>query len=409
MNCTHKALLYSLISRILIISVFLLCSSLFIVSNQQPATYQTNPLPIVNLFNRNDSGYYISIAMNGYPTGHPDLSYWIGRNFSFSVPNPVLAMPDWAFFPLYPMAMKAVSLLIIPFFAANEVGVQNAIELAGFVISNIAFFISVYFFYKLTNKIFSSTRIALVSTVFYSFWGGAIFYSAIYSEALFMALALGAFYYLEKDKLPAALLLGFLASFTRSDGLLICIPFLIYALQSTKNKSKTIKLLTCSALIASPFLIFQIIGYEVAGGVFPITVIAHNLNFAIYPLLSTQLALIFNSSLRIFLFYVIGLALIFMPTAYFVIRLLSRSIKNNLIQDSKQLKYWAFYASMIFVIIYQSNVFSIIRYAVPMLPIYWVSAIIFTKNRLIGIVIFAVMTGMLLIGSYLFETGGPFM
>jgi len=81
-------------------------------------------------------------------------------------------------------------------------------------------------------------KIALVATAFYSFWGGAVFYSAIYSEALFMALALGAFYYLEEDKLPTAVLLGFLVSFTRSNGFLMCIPFLIYALQSTKTNPK---------------------------------------------------------------------------------------------------------------------------------------------------------------------------
>jgi hypothetical protein len=98
-----------------------------------------------------------------------------------------------------------------------------------------------------------------------------------------------------------------------------------------------------------------------------------------------------------------------LPTAYFVSRLWLGHIKNTLIQEAKQLKYWAFYASMIFVLIYQSNVYSIIRYAVPMLPIYWVSAIIYTKNRLTGIIIFALMTVMFIIGAYMFETGGPFM
>jgi hypothetical protein len=224
-----------------------------------------------------------------------------------------------------------------------------------------------------------------------------------------MALVLGAFYYLEEDKLPTAVLLGFLASFTRSNGFLISIPFLIYALQVIKNKSKTFKLLTCSVLVASPFLIFQLIGYEVAGGVFPITVIAHNL-WPIYHSLLTQLIVISNYSLKTLTFYIIGLALIFMPTAYFISRLSSRSIKNNLIQDAKQLKYWAFYASMIVVILLdQSSISSIIRYAVPMLPIYWVSAIIYTKNRSIGFIIFVVMTGLLIIGSYWFETGQSFM
>jgi Mannosyltransferase (PIG-V) len=386
MNDAYRALFIGLCSRILVVSVFVLCSGLFAVSSLQPATHIANPLPLVNVFNRYDSGFYISIAMNGYPTGSPKA--------------------DWAFFPLYPSAIKAVSLPLMPFFGDNALGLQNSIELAGFLLSNVCFFLSIFFFYKLTNKIFRLQKIALVATAFYSFWGGAIFLSAIYSEALFMALALGAFYYLEKDKLPTAVLLGFLASFTRSDGFLICIPFLVYALQSIKDKPKTIKLVTCSALIASPFLIFQLIGYIVAGGVFPVTLISHNLNFGIYPLLTTQLMSL--SSKRLLAFYVFGLLLIFMPTAYFVSRLFSGSAKDYLIQEAKRLKYWAFYASMIFVIIFQSYLFSTIRYAVPMLPIYWVSAIIYNRNRLIGIVLFAAMTGMLIIGSYMFETGGSF-
>jgi Gpi18-like mannosyltransferase len=78
----------------------------------------------------------------------------------------------------------------MPIFGTSAMGLTNAVELAGFIVSNIAFFISIYFFYKLTNKIFNSTQIALVATAFFSFWGGAVFYSAIYTEALFMALAL---------------------------------------------------------------------------------------------------------------------------------------------------------------------------------------------------------------------------
>ena len=134
MNHTQKALLIGTSSRILIVAVFVLCSFLFTVSSEQPASHIANPLPIVNLFNRDDSGYYISIALNGYAT-----------------------MLDWNFFPLYPAAMKALSLPFTPFLT-NEMAIQNTIELAGFIISNVAFFVSVYFFYKLTNKIFNYTN-----------------------------------------------------------------------------------------------------------------------------------------------------------------------------------------------------------------------------------------------------------
>ena len=54
-----------------------------------------------------------------------------------------------------------------------------------------------------------------------------------------MALSLGAFYFMEQNKLPAAMLLGFLASLTRSVGFLIFIPFIILALQQLKQHNKT--------------------------------------------------------------------------------------------------------------------------------------------------------------------------
>ena len=382
MKDAHKALLVGLSSRILVTAVIVLSS--FVFAFRKNLVPDQSTLSIISLFDRWDSGYYISIAKNGYPTGFSPL-----------------VKPEWAFFPFYPGTMKAASYLFIPFTSS-----ANSIDIAGFVISNFAFFVSVYLFYKLTNKIFKSTQIALISTVFFSFWGGAVFYSAIYSEALFMALALAAFYYLEEDKLPAAALLGFLAAFTRSDGFLICIPFLILALQSIKNKSKTLQLLGCSAIVAAPFLLFQLIGYEIAGGVFPISVIARELRWKVYPVLFQQFISI-NPGYSVF--YGVGLLLIFLPAVYSVARILPRSVWEEFKRQAGLLKYWGLYASMMFILLFESSIYSTIRYALPMLPIYWVPAIIYAQNRRAGTAIFGVMTGMLIIGCFLFEARGYFM
>ncbi len=398
MNDTHKALLIGLCSRVLVIAVFVI-TSFFLPSTRNLAADQSK-IPIVSLFDRWDSGYYISIANYGYRSGYPDLVFWFSKGVGSSFATP-LVRPEWAFFPLYPAAMRVVSLLFMPFSSA-----ANAVDLAGFAVSNVAFFLSVYFFYKLTKKIFNSAQLALISTVFFSFWGGTVFYSAIYSEALFMALALAAFYFLEEDKLPIAALFGFLASFTRSDGFLVFIPFLIYAIQSVKNKPKAVRLSVCSAIVASPFLIFQLIGYVSAGGFFPITVLTRTLYWKSYPFLWQQFGSI-NPGYS--LFYGVGLALILLPAAYFVSHALSGSAEDNLKREADLLKYWAFYAAMTVILLSDSLVYSTVRYAVPMLPIYWVSAIIYTKNRQAGTAIFMVMTGMLIIGCMLFEARGYFM
>ena len=63
---------------------------------------------------------------------------------------------------------------------------------------------------------------------------------------------------------------------------------------------------------------------------------------------------------------------------------------------------------MIYVVFSVSFVYSIMRFAVTMLPIFWVSAKIYTKSRLAGVILFVTMTVMLIIGAYLFETASPY-
>ena len=101
---------------------------------------------------------------------------------------------------------------VTPFLSLTFLNITPSLMLSGVIISNIAFFASAYFFYKLTQKLFNP-RLALISTAFYCFWVGGVFFSLIYTEALFMALALGAFYYLEENKIPVAVFIGFLGGF----------------------------------------------------------------------------------------------------------------------------------------------------------------------------------------------------
>ena len=63
---------------------------------------------------------------------------------------------------------------------------------------------------------------------------------------------------------------------------------------------------------------------------------------------------------------------------------------------------------MVLVLFTDSVVSNITRYAVPMLPIYWVLAKVYTKNRLVGATLFGVISVMLVIGAYLLETANPY-
>jgi Gpi18-like mannosyltransferase len=290
--------------------------------------------PIIGMFMRWDSEYYLSIAKNGYPLGYPNVNTFPTTTASGSPMPKTIAYPQWAFFPLYSAVMAALALVFTPFLSLTP-----SLMLSGVIISNISFFVSAYFFYKLTRKLFNS-RVALISTAFYSFWVGGVFFSAIYSEALFMALALGAFYYLEENKLPIAVFLGFLATFTRSDGFLIFIPFFIYGLlQLRTSKVQSLKLLFSSAIVASPYLLWSIVGYFLAGGVFPVQLIAHNSNWGIDPPLIDQFVAPWCSIPRFQLFYVTALIIMLIPIGYFLVR-----IEKIFSVEAKTLKYWGFYA-----------------------------------------------------------------
>ena len=140
------------------------------------------------------------------------------------------------------------------------------------------------------------------------------------------------------------------------------------------------------------------------GAFFLYKIISHNLNWGIYPVLYQQFTdgichVPFQQA-----YLIVGIVFIFVPAIYPIVK-----ARKIITVESQTIKYWAFYASMVYLIFTNSLVFSVIRYAIPLIPIYWVSAKIYTKNRLIGGIMFGVMTGLLIISIYLFEIGSVAM
>jgi Gpi18-like mannosyltransferase len=392
MNSLCKALLIAISSRVFIIIV----STLFtiIISNQH--------IDLLNMFVRADSAFYIGIAKNGYPHGVPAPGSIMSTNSGSPVPD-VVAYPQWAFFPLYSVSIAIVGFLFTAFLPA-----QQSLIIGGYIVSNASFFAATILLYKITLKHLNQ-KVALISVTFFSFFVGGIFYSGVFSEALFLALSLGAFYFMEKDRLPAAILLGFLASFTKSVGFLIFIPFIILALQQLKqhNKMQALKLTIASIIVASPYLLWSIVGYYMTG-LFPVQVIAHDSNWGIYPVLIDQFSNYYVSPVLtapLEIFYITGLAIVLIPVAYFIIR-----IKTVFTVESKTLGYWIFYAILLYTtILTNATLFSTLRYAVPLFPIYWFLAKIYTKNTVVGKILFCITASMLIIGIYFFSINSNYM
>lgn len=169
-------------SRVAMVLVALLAGSYF------PHEGWNRGPGFIQYFARWDSGFYMDIAEFGYGF-KPEA---------------------WAFNPGYPLAIVLVR-LVAPGFD---------LPVAGFLVSNVAFLASLVLLYELTRRLFDH-GVAWRTSVLLAFFPGTFYLSAVYADALFLALLLGFFLALhERRWLVAGLLVG-LASVTRPPGLFL--------------------------------------------------------------------------------------------------------------------------------------------------------------------------------------------
>jgi hypothetical protein len=148
-----------------------------------------------------DSGWYLSIADRGYDI--PDSS-------------------ATAFYPLYPLFMRIVGAPV------------GSFEVGGIVVSLGAFIVALYLLHRLAEL--ETGRDAADRTVLLlAFFPMAFYFSAIYTESLFLALTVGCIYSARRGWWARAAALGALAAATRSPGLLLVIPLLIMLLYGPRE------------------------------------------------------------------------------------------------------------------------------------------------------------------------------
>jgi Gpi18-like mannosyltransferase len=121
---------------------------------------------------------------------------------------------DMAFFPLFPLLIAILGRL-----TGNHL-------IAGLLISNAAFFFGLLYLYKWVEHEFDR-GVARRAIFYISIFPTAVFFSAVYTESLFFALTVASFYYIREHKWLVAGVIGLFAALTRSEGVLLVIPFLI--------------------------------------------------------------------------------------------------------------------------------------------------------------------------------------
>jgi 4-amino-4-deoxy-L-arabinose transferase-like glycosyltransferase len=204
---SHILLIY-LFSRLLLEAVGLL--SLFYFPSaralfpMKDLLYHQPVAPSAEIWARWDSEWYLLMADHGYDS----YEYFKEQGGGRYRPT------DIAKFPLYPWTVRLFS-----FFTGNSV-------YAGLIVSNLAAVLFFYYFYRLAERLLGSENGAQ-ACLFYIFFPTSFFFNTVYTESLFLASMVAAFFYLESKKLLPAAVSAALAVLCRSTGLL-ALPALVW-------------------------------------------------------------------------------------------------------------------------------------------------------------------------------------
>jgi len=147
--------------------------------------------PFLSLWAKWDSQWYIQIARDGY---------WFQP----------LRQSNVAFFPLYPLLVR----LFAPLVGDNLV-------LSGFVVSNLTFLLALIFLYRLAELELADRESARRTVFYLALFPTAFFFSAVYTESLFLLLSVATMFFARRQGWLAAALAGVLAAATRNLGVVL--------------------------------------------------------------------------------------------------------------------------------------------------------------------------------------------
>jgi hypothetical protein len=161
-----------------------------------PALYRTHPeFPLLDAAARWDSAFYLEIARQGY-------SLTVGE------PSSV------AFFPLYPLLLKVTGLFI------------GDLVAAGALLSHLFFLVAIVLLFQLTRDLFDEVT-AKRTTLLLCAFPTSFFFSAVYTESLYLLCAVSSFAAARRGRWAWAGLAAMLASGTRIVGAVLCLALLL--------------------------------------------------------------------------------------------------------------------------------------------------------------------------------------
>lgn len=178
------------------------------------------------IFGRFDVYYYKNIAASGYTPATDNILH-----------------KDWAFMPLYPLMIG------LP----QGLGIQNLSIMWGMFLSNSFYIIAMGVFAIWLRRI-GKKDLVLPAVLLFSFFPGSVYFSAAYTESLFVLLTALLLLFLSKKKWLAATIIIGLAGITRKQGIFLVVPLLVELIRTKKNWRSTLVLSLIAFLPLAGFL-----------------------------------------------------------------------------------------------------------------------------------------------------------
>lgn len=306
----------------------------------------------LEIFKNWDGGHYLGIAEFGY-----------SENFQL------------AFFPLYPLLIKGLNLLI------------NNFTYSGLIISFISIYLSLIILYRLALFDFSK-KAAWNALILFLIFPTSLYLILAYSESLFLLFSLVTFYFFrkylksnEKKNLYLAILFSSLSTLTRISGLAIVSSLIFWLILNKKFKKNWEIIFSLSGILIICFLNFAQTGnflyfleaqehwqrwFAPLGGLWEV----------LLKISSTQINFWDINWFINLIFFVFGFGMVFRSLRFFP-------------------KYYFFFGFISLLIpLYSSSLASFPRFVLPIFPIFFV--LVKVKNKTVK-VIFSLLSLILLI------------
>jgi len=177
---------------------------------------------VLGVWQRFDTLWYVKIATHGYSLEDGSTVY----------------------FPLYPLLIRLLGKALL----GNYL-------LAALVISNLAYIGLLFYLYRLTTLLFDEET-AQRTVVYLAIFPTAFFFLAGYTESLFLLFTLAAFWYAHQKRWWLVGTLGFLASLTRLQGVILILPLLYFYFKSERRVRPALLALFLIPLGAASFLFY---------------------------------------------------------------------------------------------------------------------------------------------------------